>query len=178
MTAVLKYMKKFRPYLTDKSVSDIKTSRLIRFGEIITVYSENHTLHENTLCGQNTEIFNIKECRIYSNLGVYKSRVTKFWTMAPNICGYSVWNLLHVNLLSPRILEDSKFLKHFWAPSATTLPSRVNKYRRTPTSAGNTFQDLPRLHETADNTERGFRVTYINTVKLFDKLRTVRHYQH
>jgi len=78
MTAVLKYMKKFRPYLTDKSVSDIKTSRLIRFGEIITVYSENHTLHENTLCGQNTEIFNIKECRIYSNLGVYKSRVTKF----------------------------------------------------------------------------------------------------
>jgi hypothetical protein len=28
------------------------------------------------------------------------------------------------------------------------------KYRRTPVSTGNTFQDLLRLHETADNTER------------------------
>jgi len=26
-------------------------------------------------------------------------------------------------------------------------------YRRTPVSAGKTFQDLPRLRETADNTE-------------------------
>ena len=112
--------------------SNIKTSRLIRFGEIITVYSENHTLHENTLCGKNAEIFNIKECRIYSNLGVYKSLVTKFWTIAPNICGYSVWNMLHVTLLSPRILDDCKFLKHFRAPFATTLLSRANKYKRTP----------------------------------------------
>ena len=126
------------------TVSNIKTSRLIRFGEIITVYSENHTLHENTLCGQNAEIFNIKECRIYSNLGVYKSRVTKFWTMAPDICGYSVWNVLHVTLLSPRNLDD--FRNH--------LPSTVNKYRRTPISAGNTFQDLTRLRGTAGNTER------------------------
>jgi len=30
----------------------------------------------------------------------------------------------------------------------------IFKYRRTPVSVGNTFQDLPRLHETADNTER------------------------
>jgi hypothetical protein len=28
------------------------------------------------------------------------------------------------------------------------------KYSRTPVSTGNTFQDLPRGHETADNTER------------------------
>ena len=28
------------------------------------------------------------------------------------------------------------------------------KYRRNPVSTGNTFQDLPRLAETADNTER------------------------
>jgi len=28
------------------------------------------------------------------------------------------------------------------------------EYRRTPVSTGNTFQDLPRLRETADNTER------------------------
>ena len=38
---------------------------------------------------------------------------------------------------------------------------RINvhaKYRRTAASAGNTLQDLPQLHETADNTER-----YIHT---------------
>jgi hypothetical protein len=29
-----------------------------------------------------------------------------------------------------------------------------SKYRYTPASTGNTFQDLPRLRETADNTER------------------------
>jgi hypothetical protein len=37
-----------------------------------------------------------------------------------------------------------------------------------PVSAGNTFQDLPRLRETTDNSEHyircDIRVTYINTV--------------
>jgi len=39
--------------------------------------------------------------------------------------------------------------------------SHLINYRRTPVSAGNTFQHLPRLRETADNTERDIRVTYI-----------------
>jgi hypothetical protein len=46
-------------------------------------------------------------------------------------------------------------------------------YRCAPVSTGNTFQDLPRLRETADNTERyiyrDIRVTNINTVKCIDK---------
>jgi hypothetical protein len=37
----------------------------------------------------------------------------------------------------------------------------------------NTFQDLPQLHETVDNTEhyiqRGICVTYISMVKVIDK---------
>jgi hypothetical protein len=41
-----------------------------------------------------------------------------------------------------------------------------------PVSTGNTFQDLPLLRETADNTERyivgSIRVTNINTVKFID----------
>jgi hypothetical protein len=37
-------------------VSIIKTSRLILFIEIITVYSENHTKHINPACGKNAEI--------------------------------------------------------------------------------------------------------------------------
>lgn len=31
--------------------------------------------------------------------------VTEFRTVAPNICGFSVWNLPHVTLLAPRILN-------------------------------------------------------------------------
>jgi hypothetical protein len=38
-------------------------------------------------------------------------------------------------------------------------------YSSAPVSTGNTLQDLPRLCETADNTERDIRVTYVNTVK-------------
>jgi hypothetical protein len=42
------------------------------------------------------------------------------------------------------------------------------EYMCAPVPTGNTFQDLPWLHETADNTERyiqhDIHVTYINTV--------------
>jgi hypothetical protein len=42
-------------------------------------------------------------------------------------------------------------------------------YSSAPVSTGNTFQDLPRLRETPDNTEsyiyRDIRVTNINTAK-------------
>jgi len=31
--------------------------------------------------------------------------VTKFCAVVPNICGSSVWNLLYVTLLPPRILR-------------------------------------------------------------------------
>jgi hypothetical protein len=49
--------------------------------------------------------------KISSHPGVHKSRVPHcpgdyfFYTMAPNICGPSVWNLLHVNIQTPRILR-------------------------------------------------------------------------
>jgi hypothetical protein len=52
------------------------------------------------------------------------------------------------------------------------------KYSSAPVSTCNTLQNLPRLRETVDNTERYiFVLTYINTIKFY-KLRTVRHYQH
>ena len=37
---------------------------------------------------------------------------------------------------------------------STLKPVTITKYRWTAVSTGNTFQDLPRLRETADNTER------------------------
>lgn len=58
----------------------------------------------------------VKECSIYNNLGVYTSRATKFCAVGPDICGYSVWNLLHVTLQLPRILEDCKVSEKFLNP--------------------------------------------------------------
>jgi hypothetical protein len=39
--------------------------------------------------------------------GVSKSRESKFCTLAPGICGLSVWNLLHVTVPATRIQGGS-----------------------------------------------------------------------
>jgi hypothetical protein len=48
-------------------------------------------------------------------------------------------------------------------------PLHLQNYSSAPVSAGNTFRDLPRLRETADDTEhyisRDIHVTYMNMVK-------------
>jgi hypothetical protein len=45
--------------------------------------------------------------------------VTKYCRAAPNICWSSVWNLLHVNLLTSRILRWLlEFRKYVHVPSA------------------------------------------------------------
>jgi hypothetical protein len=36
------------------------TNRWLLYKEIIAVYTENHTKHINTLCGQHTELLNVK----------------------------------------------------------------------------------------------------------------------
>ena len=41
----------------------------------------------------------------YTNPGRQVTRTTKFCAVAPNIFGSSVWNLLHVTILAPRILR-------------------------------------------------------------------------
>jgi len=38
----------------------IKTNQFLLCREIITVYSDIHTKHINTLCGQNVELFDVK----------------------------------------------------------------------------------------------------------------------
>ena len=43
--------------------------------------------------------------------------------------------------------------QHVSIAFATIIRAALQEYRRTPASVGNTFQDLPRLCETADNTE-------------------------
>ena len=37
------------------------------YGKIISVYSEIHTKHINTVCGQNVELLNFKPVGTYSN---------------------------------------------------------------------------------------------------------------
>jgi len=42
------------------------------YREIITVWSQIHTKHINTLCGQNVELLNVKPGGTYSNHWVLK----------------------------------------------------------------------------------------------------------
>jgi hypothetical protein len=48
------------------SASATKTSQLMLYSEIIAVFSQVHTKHINTLCGQNVEFVNVKSGGIYS----------------------------------------------------------------------------------------------------------------
>ena len=48
------------PYRAVNTVSVIKTSQLILYREIIAAFSEIHTIHINTVCGQNVELLNVK----------------------------------------------------------------------------------------------------------------------
>jgi len=48
-------------------ISVIKTSQLMLYREIIAVFSEIHTKHTNTLCGQNVELLNGKPDSTFSN---------------------------------------------------------------------------------------------------------------
>lgn len=43
--------------------------------------------------------------QVCTNPGHQITQVTKFCMLAPNICGSSGWNLLHVTLLLPRSLR-------------------------------------------------------------------------
>jgi hypothetical protein len=50
----------------------------------------------------------------------------KGFTVAPNICGYSVWKLFHVTLLAPRILMwHLDFLKKIAPPRFTSREGRT-----------------------------------------------------
>jgi hypothetical protein len=43
--------------------------------------------------------------------GSHVARATNFCTVAPNICGFSVWNVRHGTLLAPKIF---RWLLDFW----------------------------------------------------------------
>jgi len=46
------------------------------YREIIAVYSENHTKHVNTLCGQKVELLNVKHGGTYINHWAVKGSVS------------------------------------------------------------------------------------------------------
>jgi hypothetical protein len=56
-------------------------------------------------------------CFVKSEAGVYKSQVTKFCVVVPNTFGFTVWNMIHITYLVPRILRwRLHFIKfvHSW----------------------------------------------------------------
>jgi len=53
------------------------------------------------------------------------TQMTKFCMVAPNICRSSVWNLLRVTLLGPRVLRKPQIL--FFIPCIVKLSCNVNQ---------------------------------------------------
>jgi hypothetical protein len=71
------------------------------YSEIITVCSEIHTKHINTLCGQNVEFVNVKPGGAYSNHWTFKGYSTK---RGPFI--------LHM-LMPPEAVHNCNIMQHF-----------------------------------------------------------------
>ena len=67
---------------------------------------------------------------------MHKYRATKFCAVVPNICGPSVWNLLHVTSLVPIIL---RFVLDFWKICA---PLYDNDLKRLPSHTSDHWCDL------------------------------------
>jgi len=49
----------------------------VLYREIITVCSEIHIEHINTLCGQNVELLNVKVSGMYNNTGLFSGKKLK-----------------------------------------------------------------------------------------------------
>jgi hypothetical protein len=69
----------------------------------------------------------------YTDMRCLVAAATKFCTDAPNICGPSFCNMLHVTLLVPRIL---RWLLDFWTVCTLVSKSPVNSCS---VSAGNLY---------------------------------------
>jgi hypothetical protein len=53
--------------------------------------------------------------------GVHRHQTTKLCMVPPNVCGCSVWNLLHVNAMKPVIF---RCLSHFCTQLVEALPCK------------------------------------------------------
>jgi hypothetical protein len=87
-------------------------------------------------CWQNKYLYKSKESEVYfnndhyldqgyTNPGLQVARATKFFAVAPNVCGSSVWMLLQVALLVSRILS----LRVDFRKIYSTLPLEDDNYR-------------------------------------------------
>ena len=72
----------------------------------------SHASSYPSVLDQNQIFQNLYQLQRCTNPGHQVAQVTKFWMVMPNICGSSVWNLLHMTHLAPRIL---KWLLEFWS---------------------------------------------------------------
>ena len=108
-------MKHFSPCLTDRSISNIKTSRLIRFGEITAVYSESHTIH-TAVKMKRISILTFWRRIFFLN---FSTPVFKMWVIQkPN--KVALWNKRHFKETKMEIIQ------HVWNIQYGYL---LNKYK-------------------------------------------------
>jgi len=94
-----------------KIISHVKKTNVVKnVKKIFIIITVNNTL----IYMSETRIYGIRQqC---TNSVCQITMTTEFCTVVPNICGYSVWNLVHVTILVHRIL---RLLVGFWKFCAT-----------------------------------------------------------
>jgi len=80
-----------------KLISHMKKTNFVKNVKKIIIITVNNTYMSET------KMYGIRQqC---TNPGHQITMTTEFYTVIPNICGYSVWNLVHVTILAHGILR-------------------------------------------------------------------------
>jgi hypothetical protein len=65
----------------------------------------NHAFHQLFACSRRAGFKSLTVYQACTHSGLQIARATKFYTVATNVCGSSVWYFFHVTLLTHRILR-------------------------------------------------------------------------
>jgi hypothetical protein len=88
----------YRSGMLDHSSTDVTFTTCVSGQEILIISVSEKRHIDKYRCSETV-------MQVCTNPGPQLAQATKFCTMAPNICGSSIWNLLHVTLLASRILR-------------------------------------------------------------------------
>lgn len=126
---ITKFLKNYAHFGRGQSICNTSLQNLTTFGYCVKIIlsAYNIILH--------IYLYN----RGCTNPGCQVAKATKFCMVAPNTCGSSVWNLLHVTQLASRIL---RWLLEFWkfcAPVSLFISQSV-QYPQLQEERGNAVQ--------------------------------------
>jgi len=122
-TPASKYQSTLRNVLYERS--DLHRGGSLKHAKKNAAYCYHHTQHTTAIKAQNAVllILNLMADIVtqeYTNFGRRVTRATKFCTVAPNVCGPSVWKLHSINCLTPKNFDVApRFFKKLCTPALT-----------------------------------------------------------